>query len=209
MRDQILQNTRRVLVFVIALAALALGQARANAQVDATLPAHTTVVVFADHPMQAEAWTALFEAMRAAVSEDKIMGLDENPQFVRGDAIRPGLMIGDSIVVYLHGDCRLEPLPRRTAYSVPLGWVRRENGQIAPYIHVDCTRIGQVIGPQAQGLDENHRSLMMAGAMARVVVHEWIHIARQSAEHGRAGITKAQFGEADLLGETETRGARR
>jgi hypothetical protein len=33
--------------------------------------------------------------------------------------------------------------------------------------------------------------------------------ARQSAEHGRDGITKASFGVADLLGETETHVARR
>jgi hypothetical protein len=36
-----------------------------------------------------------------------------------------------------------------------------------------------------------------------------IYVARQSAEYGRDGITKASFGVADLLGETETHVARR
>jgi hypothetical protein len=136
-------------------------------------------------------------------------GADETAEFARGDTMRPGLLVANPIVVYLHGDCTLEPLARRTAYSVPLGWVRYENGQIAPFIHVDCTRIGQVLGAQAQGLDREARNTIMAGAVARVLEHEWIHIARQSAEHGREGITKASSGVADLLGETEAHVARR
>ena len=64
-------------------------------------------------------------------------GADETAEFARGDTMRPGLLVANPIVVYLHGDCTLEPLARRNAYSVPLGWVRYENGQIAPFIHVD------------------------------------------------------------------------
>jgi hypothetical protein len=83
------------------------------------------------------------------------------------------------------------------------------NRNIDPYINVDCTRIGQVLGARAQGLDRQARDRMMAEAIARVLVHEWIHVARQSAEHGRNGITKASFDVADLLGEPETHVARR
>jgi hypothetical protein len=179
--------------------------------------------------MAGDEWTALFEAVKRSATAEKLNGADRTGadkagvdqtganktgadatvELVRGDAMRPGLLAANPIVVYLHGDCTLEPLPRRIAYSVPLGWVRRENGQIAPFIHVDCTRIGQVLGVQARGLDKQARDRMMAGAVARVLEHEWIHVARQSAEHGRNGITKASFGVADLLGETETHAARR
>ena len=126
-------------------------------------------------------------------------GADETAEFARGDTMRPGLLVANPIVVYLHGDCTLEPLSRRTAYSVPLGWVRYENGQIAPFIHVDCTRIGQVLGAQAQGLDREARNTIMAGAVARVLEHEWIHIATQNPAHAESGISKAQFGVADLM----------
>jgi hypothetical protein len=171
--------------------------------------ARTTFVVFAERPMASDEWNSLFEAVERSETADKVDGADGTVEFVRGDAVRPGMAVADPMVVYLHGDCALKPLVRRTAYSVPLGWVRRENGEIAPFIHVDCTRIGQVLGAQARGLDKYARDRMMAGAVARVVEHEWIHVARQSAEHGRDGITKASFGVGDLLGETETRVARR
>jgi len=171
--------------------------------------ARTTVVIFADRPVEDAEWKALFAALRTTATEEKVEGIGETVEIVRGDAISHGLLVEDSIVVFLHGNCGLEPLPRRTAYSVPLGWVTRQNGRIAPFIHVDCTQIGQVLGAQAQGLNKEERDRMMAGALARVMLHEWIHVARQSAEHGRAGITKARFGVADLTGETEPRAAGR
>ena len=183
-------------------------------------PAHTTVVVFSDRPMPDQAWTALFDAVRktaessgdagafgqAGTLEDgKAIDFDASAEFVRGDAVKPGMQVNDAISVYLHGDCALQPLPRRTAYGVPLGWVLRQDGRIAPFIHVDCTRIGQVLGAEAQGLDSEARERMMAEAMARVLVHEWIHVAAQTDRHGRNGITKASFDVADLIGESKPR----
>jgi len=186
-----------------------LAGAQDAAAIPAATGAPTTFVVFADRPMAGDEWAALFEAAERSVTAGQIDGADRTVEFVRGDEVHPGLIVTNPVVVHLHGDCSLEPLPRRTAYSVPLGWVRRENGQIAPFINVDCTRIGQVLGVQAQGLDKQARDRMMAGALARVLQHEWIHVSRQSAEHGRDGITKAAFGVADLLGDAETHIARR
>jgi len=74
-----------------------------------------------------------------------------------------------------------------------------EHGRIEPFAHVDCTRIGQVLGPQALGLNRNQRNTVMTGAIARVVLHEWIHIATQNPAHAESGISKAQFGVADLM----------
>lgn len=178
-----------------------------------TSGSRTTVVVFPGRPLPDDEWTALFAAVRTVASAEKIEGAG-GAEFLRGDTMVPGLSVDKAVVVYLQGNCNLEPLARRTAYSVRLGWVIREdrgpeNGQIAPFIHVDCTRIGQVLGPEARGLDREARDRMMAGAIARVLVHEWIHIAHQTAEHTRNGITKPSFGVADLLGETEAHLARR
>jgi hypothetical protein len=203
------------------LSVLARGQDAPAAQAAAT--ARTTVVIFPARPMPEDEWSALFAAVQAVATAEKIEGAG-GAEFVRGDTMRPGLTVENAVVVYLLGNCDLEPLPRRTAYSVRLGWVIREDGHrengpaggktveqgsIDPYIHVDCTHIGQVLGPQARGLDREARDRMMAGAMARVLVHEWIHITRQTAEHGRNGITKASFGVPDLLGDPDVHLARR
>jgi hypothetical protein len=80
-----------------------------------------------------------------------------------------------------------------------LGWVRIHNGSIEHFIHVECAHIGQVLGLQGIGLKSYQRDQLMAGAIARVILHEWIHISNQSPHHARNGITKAQFGVADLV----------
>jgi hypothetical protein len=166
---------------------------------------HTTVVIFADRSMQQEQWSALFGALRTGVVDEgrETAHLDAAAEFMRGDSVVPGMSVQTAIVVYLHGDCNLAPLARRTAYGVPLGWVRRANRRIEPFVHVDCTRIGQVLGPQALGMGPERRNAVMAGAMARVIVHEWIHIATQNSAHSKHGVEKAQFGIEDLLAGQE------
>jgi hypothetical protein len=165
--------------------------------------ARTTVVVFADRPLPADRWPDLFAALRARLEsgDPETQALDRDARFLRGDDSEPGFSVESSIVVYLHGDCSLSPMERRTAYAVPLGWVRRIDGEIQPFVHVDCTRIGQVIGAQARWLSKQGRDKAMDGALARVILHEWIHIATQSSAHASNGIARAQFGVADLMGD--------
>ncbi|HUD14196.1 MAG TPA: hypothetical protein VMQ56_11125 [Terracidiphilus sp.] len=212
MRVNVFWKIRQIVPTLIALAGFTLSLQSAPGQdapvAHTTAGARTTVVVFPNRPMPDDEWTALFAAVQNTAAAEKIDGASEL-EFVRGDTMRPGLSVESAVVVYLHGNCNLESLPRRTAYSVRLGWVLLVNRNIDPYINVDCTRIGQVLGARAQGLDRQARDRMMAEAIARVLVHEWIHVARQSAEHGRNGITKASFDVADLLGEPETHVARR
>ncbi len=175
----------------------------ATAQLPAP-PQHTTMVVFADRSMPAGQWTELFAALRAGLANGgaETRELDPKAAFVRGDDLSPGLEVDSAISVFLHGNCSLEPLERRTAFAVPLGWVRRTDGRIQPFVHVDCTRIGQVIGAQARWLSRQGRDKVMAGALARVILHEWIHIATQNPGHAESGIARAQFGVADLMGDT-------
>jgi hypothetical protein len=212
MRVEVVPSFRRTVANLIVAAGFALSLQNAGGQdVSASQTAsavRTTVVIFPGRPMPDDEWIALFAAVQRVAGAEKIEAAD-NLEFVRGDTMRPGLGMESAVVVYLHGNCNLEPLPRRTGYSVRLGWVLRVNGRIDPYINVDCTRIGQVLGAQAQWLGKQARNRMMAEAIARVLVHEWIHVARQSAEHGRNGITKASFDVADLLGEPDTHVARR
>jgi hypothetical protein len=176
-------------------------QARAGAPPAAS--AHATVVVFADHAMPDGQWTALFAALYTAVTggSPETRALDSGAGFLRGDDIAPGMRVDSVITVYLHGDCRLLPALYRTAFGVPLGWVRRTGEGIEPFAHVDCAAIASVLGPQALWLSPQRRDDVMAGAIARVILHEWIHIATQNSGHAERGIEKASFGVADLMGD--------
>jgi hypothetical protein len=185
-------------------AAKAQGMPAAGQPTTADLPStepHTTLVIFAGNRTNDRQWAALLSALRKNLAEAVAdsQAIASNPEIVRGEAMQPGLRVDTAVVVFLHGDCDLEPLAWRTAYGVRLGWVRKVNGQIQPFAHVDCTQIGQVLGPQVLGLDRDRREALMAGAISRVILHEWIHIATRSSAHADRGIAKAQFGVGDLL----------
>ena len=188
-------------VAAFCLAAIAHAGEPVNTQNVRSSADHTTVVLFADRPMLDGQWADLFSALRTGLTDGdpETQPIAGTPEFIRGDLVQPGIRVQTAIVVYLHGDCNLDPLVRRVAFGVPLGWVRRDHGTIESFVHVDCTRIGQVLGPQVRGMKRNQRMHIMAGAMARVVLHEWIHIATQSPAHAETGVARAQFGVADLM----------
>jgi hypothetical protein len=166
---------------------------------------HTTVVVFSDHHMPAEQWDTLVADLRSGLSsgDPETLPLDASAEFVRGDRLSSGLEVDSAITVFLHGDCDLAPLTRHATYGAPLGWVRRVNGQIEPFVHVDCNEIGRVLGGQTRWLGKQARSQAMTGAIARVVLHEWIHIVTQNPHHAANGVAKAQFGVNDLIDDDE------
>ena len=76
-------------------------------------------------------------------------------------------------------------------------------GQIQPFIHVSCERIVNMLAPIALGRNQNRRNTVTAEAMARVIVHEWIHVATQKAGHGKNGLMQSQFELGDLLADDE------
>ena len=133
--------------------------------------------------------------------------LDRNLRILRGDQVQPGLAVDQSITVYLHGDC-IPGLPnsaeifnphRPLTVVGPLGWVKRINGHIEPFIHVECSRIGEMLSTKGFGRSREDRNRLMATGVSNVIVHEWIHIATQSKHHGRHGVTQAEFDIIELL----------
>ena len=174
------------------------------AAADLPVAPQTTLVFFSDRTMQPDQWADLHGALQRELSSGnpELAGLDRNVRFVDGDRSLLGVSVDAAITVYLHGNCTLAPMEHRTAFAVPLGWVRRIDGEIQPFVHVDCTRIGEVIGEQARWLSRPSRDRAMAKAMAEVILHEWIHIATQSSHHAEKGVAKAQFGVSDLMGDS-------
>ncbi|KAA6463152.1 hypothetical protein DYQ86_07450 [Acidobacteria bacterium AB60] len=161
----------------------------------------TTLVVFSDRPLAGPAWSGLFaELRREATAESRSFPiLDPDPEVVRGLDVVAGQLTENPIVVKLHGDCNAPVGVRSFPSDAPLGWVRREEGRISSFIQVDCTRVAQLISPRLLWMSAGQKAAAMSGAIARVILHEWIHIAEQTDHHGRRGITKPQFGGEDLL----------
>ena len=165
---------------------------------------HTTFVIFEDHHMENDQWTALAGQLhRSQESTARFFPIiDGELEVLRGSDVVRGVNVEMGISVFLHGDCKLLPQPRRFVEGA-LGWVHRIDGEIQPFVHVDCKRILEMLGPMALGMKRERRNTVMAEAIARVIVHEWIHIVTQKAGHLESGITKSKFQVTDLLAEDE------
>lgn len=206
MRVKFLRLSRKRRAFLLAIVFLGLSSLNCTsyAQGSASIEPHTTLVIFADHRMQDNAWIALFDAVRAeSLSVAATSPAPAGPaDLVRGDKMRPGVEIDKPITVYLHGDCTLKPTTRMIP-TKPLGWVLRVNDQIEPFIHVDCEEIAQVVEQVALGMSRGRRATVMSEAIARVILHEWVHVATQNPRHTEEGISKSTFGVKGLLTEDE------
>ena len=176
---------------------------RAQVFLDIPVP-HTTFVVFADRHLDDDQWTAFVAELHKSQEDSakKIPTLAGDFEVLRGEDLELGLRVENGISVYLHGDCTLLPGPRHLVMGA-LGWVPLDHGRIEPFVHVECSRISEMLAPQALGMRRDRRNTVMAEAIARVVMHEWIHVATQNAAHGHSGVTKSQFQVSDLLAADE------
>jgi len=198
---------RRRLVHAVFTLAMSLAGAcihcnRSTAQPRADYSRETTLVIFSEHKMPDERWADLANALRRAQAKlvSETPAITGEIVVVRGDELKPGLDVASVITVFLRGDCTLEPRPRLVVQGA-LGWVPRSKGIIEPFVNVNCTRLVDMLGPMALGMNRSRRDTVMAEAMARVILHEWVHIATQSAHHTSHGVSQSEFSVRDLLAD--------
>src|SRR3984885_11117202 len=211
------KKTRLLLSPVLALSLIAhvfSVTAQAQAQHSARAPAPSVVLaIFSARPTSDEFWpiivSALREELASGAPETRLLpsqtaGADPAVRILRGDRIAPGLSADNPITIYLHGDCVVLPSFSlgRPSSSGALGWVRLNHGHIEHFIHVECTRLARTLVSQTHGLDCDQQDRLMARAIARVILHEWIHIATQNPGHARDGLAKATFSPRDLIANT-------
>jgi hypothetical protein len=195
-------------VFTVVAAFCAVPGFGSNALAESPIPhtAHTTMVVLSDRPIDDGQWAALVLQLHRGQSEVAafipVIGPDIDVDVLRGRDASPGLTALERISIFLKGDCTL--LPRsHTFVQGALGWVNEARGRILPYVYVDCERIEEMLGPLALGMNRERRNTVMAEAIARVILHEWVHIETQRAGHGQSGVTQPEFKVRDLLANDE------
>jgi hypothetical protein len=165
---------------------------------------HTTMVIFTDHPMEDDQWSALIDELHRSEIRLKTEAqeLGGGLEVLRGRDLVTGVSVDQVISVLIIGDCALLPGPHRMVNGA-LGWVKKVDGEIQPFIHVSCERIVEMLQPLALGLKRERRNAVMAEAMARVIAHEWIHIATQKADHEKRGVMESQFQLSNLLADDD------
>jgi hypothetical protein len=182
-----------------------------------------TLVIFSANPRQLPISNALWTALTDAIHKELASGTPEiqalvgpastqstpadissGIQILRGDKIVPGIAVGNPITIFLDGDCLTDPATRpffrkQLANPGTLGWVKLDHGHIDPFAHVECDHLAQLLHSQTLGLNPPAVNLLMAFAIARVLLHEWIHIATQCPDHARHGLGRAEFSATDLI----------
>jgi hypothetical protein len=168
-----------------------------------TQPPGTAIVFYAQTPVSEDLWPQLFQIVRADLADgagelSNSPGLDKHPILARGSDDLQGITFSQIISVKLLGHCDLLPQADRPQLRGPLGWVPLVSGKIQPFVSIDCTRIAQVLRRTVAHENKQERQYAMTQAIAHVLIHEWIHIAAQSTEHGRRGITQAYLSVDEL-----------
>jgi hypothetical protein len=190
-----------VLILVAAVLSAPLSMS-SSALAESPMPhtSHTTMVVFTDHAMDDDQWAALVrELQRADVRlETAARELGGGLEVLRGRDLVTAITVDQVISISLIGDCTLLPGPKKMVNGA-LGWVKKVDGEIQPFIHVSCERIVEMLQGVALGMNRERRDTVMAEAIARVIAHEWIHIATQKVGHEKSGVMESQFLVSDLL----------
>ena len=195
-----LTRSARFMLVAVLLALWIAGGVHVEAAVVLAQP-RITVIVYPERPMPEGEWTALLQDLQQGFTN---LALETRftpvpVDIIRGDTLQHPVAVDAAVAIYLHGECTLVAQPDQSVPQGALGWVLRDHGKIAPFIHVDCARIRTMLGPSALWMKDDRRPLAMAEAIARVVLHEWMHFARQSATHQSKGLSKSGFGVADLI----------
>lgn len=93
---------------------------------------------------------------------------------------------GRTIQIRVEGNCWTPSEPRE---GRNLGWVPRVDGDILPFVEVDCGAIRALVSSQ----------VFMPRAVAQVIVHELFHYLTGRTSHS-AGLNSAKLGRRELEG---------
>lgn len=107
------------------------------------------------------------------------------------------LSVGESydrvVVMRLKGSCSGQPVRAGTRHN-SLGLTHISDGQVLPFIEIDCTRVQEVLDPGWLAIAPG----LLGRALAMVAIHELHHVLTASQVHDPEGVTKASFSRQDL-----------
>ena len=107
----------------------------------------------------------------------------------------------DLAFVTFQGRCGFGSAPFGKFVPGALGWAETIDGQVQPFVEIDCNRIGALLETQLPLARAQKSQALFARAVARVVAHELYHVFAKTDIHGIAGVGKAEFTARDLLSD--------
>ncbi len=103
------------------------------------------------------------------------------------------------VQVRMQGRCNMRGVAPETHVPGPFAWAHVSDGQVLPYIEVDCERIRGALFSVMWGEDFQHRDFLFARAVARVLAHELHHVLDASPTHTHDGLARASLTASSLI----------
>ena len=160
----------------------------------------TTFIILANHRSQPRFWPILeADLRRNAAAISRTTPVTAGVHFILASPGIPGPSFPSRLEVEFLGRCDTPWNADSPATYNALGWVLKDSHTIAPIIYVDCAQINNILGLRARIIPEDLSLRIASEAISHVILHEWIHIATQSAAHSSHGIMERGLTATQLI----------
>lgn len=102
-------------------------------------------------------------------------------------------------IIHFKGECDAAGLKSEAGFSGPLGWTHISDGEILPFIDVNCDGLRIFVQRELIGVPASDRDTVIGRAMARILAHELYHLLANTRAHTGGGIAKAAYNVQELL----------
>jgi len=102
-------------------------------------------------------------------------------------------------IIHFKGECDTEGLKEESGFPGPLGWTHISDGEILPFIDVNCDGLRIFVQRDLIGVNAADREAVFGRAAARVLAHELYHLLGNTRTHTNGGIGKAAYSVHELL----------
>ena len=109
-------------------------------------------------------------------------------------------------VVTFKGFCESRGLPPAPFRSGGLGWTHITDGEILPFMDVDCDHIRGFIRAPLSQLGPVERDKALGRAVGRVMAHELVHILGRKSHHGSRAVDRPSYTVQELMTDHLTDG---
>ena len=110
-----------------------------------------------------------------------------------------GQVTSQLAIIHFKGECDAEGLRPESGFSGPLGWTHISDGEILPFIDVNCEGLRIFVQRELIGVSVADREAVFGRAVARVLAHELYHLLANTRSHTNGGITRAAYSVQELL----------
>jgi hypothetical protein len=102
-------------------------------------------------------------------------------------------------IIRFKGECDAEGLSPESGFPGPLGWTHISDGEILPFIDVNCDGLRIFVQRDLIEAAAGDREAIFGRAMARILAHELYHLLVNTRAHTGGGVAKASYSVQELL----------